>query len=101
MGSSPSEAKLCSNHEETLKRRCARASEASFDGPAITAAKNLINHVSLPSADQLLDALNSFETALTWPQTPKRVQALLELGLQRDVDFEKRWPATLDTLLQT
>jgi len=28
------------------------------------AAKNLINQVSLPSADRLLDALNSFQSAL-------------------------------------
>src|SRR3979411_2464347 len=31
---------------------------ASFDGRAITAAKNLINQVSLPSADQLLGSFN-------------------------------------------
>src|ERR1700720_4561307 len=33
---------------------------ASFDRRAIAAAKHLINQVSLPSADRLLDALNSF-----------------------------------------
>jgi enoyl-CoA hydratase/carnithine racemase len=74
---------------------------AAFDRPAIAAAKNLINQVSLPSADHLLDALNSFETALTWPQAQRRFQALLKLGLQQDADFEKRWPAVLDTLLET
>ena len=74
---------------------------ASFDGRAITAAKNLINEVSLPSADRLLDALNSFQTALTRPETGQRIQALLKLGLQQDVDFEKRWPASLGTLLET
>jgi enoyl-CoA hydratase/carnithine racemase len=74
---------------------------ATFDRPAIAAAKNLINQVSLPSADHLLDALNSFETALTWPQAQRRFQALLKLGLQQDADFEKRWPAVLDTLLET
>ncbi len=51
---------------------------ASFDRRAITAAKNLINQVSLPSADRLLDALNSFQTALTWPETQQRIQALLK-----------------------
>ena len=74
---------------------------AAFDRPAIAAAKNLINQVSLPSADHLLDALNSFETALTWPQAQRRFQALFKLGLQQDADFEKRWPAVLDTLLET
>src|SRR6201998_4270624 len=33
---------------------------ASFDRRPIAAAKSLINQVSLPSADRLLDALNSF-----------------------------------------
>jgi enoyl-CoA hydratase/carnithine racemase len=74
---------------------------ASFDRRPIAAAKNLINQVSLPSADRLLDALNVFQTALTWPETQQRVQALLERGLQRQGDFEKRWPALLGTLLET
>ena len=72
---------------------------ASFDRRAIAAAKNLINQVSLPSADRLLDALNSFQTSLTWSEAQQRIQALLERGLQRDGDFEKQWPATLGTLL--
>jgi enoyl-CoA hydratase/carnithine racemase len=74
---------------------------ASFDRRAIAAAKNLVNHVSLPSVDRLLAAITSFETALTWPETQQRIQALLERGLQRDGDFEARWPAVLDTLLET
>jgi enoyl-CoA hydratase/carnithine racemase len=74
---------------------------ASFDQRAITAAKNLVNQVSLPSADSLLDAITSFETALTWPEAQQRIQALLERGLQRDSDFEKRWPAVLGALLET
>jgi len=51
---------------------------ASFDRRAIVAAKNLVNQVSLPSADRLLDALNSFQTALTWPETQQRVKALFQ-----------------------
>jgi enoyl-CoA hydratase/carnithine racemase len=74
---------------------------ASFDRRAIVAAKNLVNDVSLPSADQLLDALNSFQTALTWPETQQRVRALFKRGLQQDTDFEKGWPAVLGTLLDT
>lgn len=74
---------------------------ASFDRPAIAAAKNLINRVSLPSADDLLDALNSFETALTWPQSQRRFQALFKRGLQTDPAFEKNWPAALGTLLDS
>ena len=74
---------------------------ASFDRRAIAAAKNLVNQVSLPSADRLLDALNSFQTSLTWSEAQQRIQALLERGLQRDGDFEKQWPAMLGTLLNT
>src|SRR2546421_5147542 len=74
---------------------------ASFDRRPIAAAKNLINQVSLPSADRLLDALSAFQTALTWPEAQQRIQALLKGGLQREGDFEKRWPALLGTLLET
>jgi enoyl-CoA hydratase/carnithine racemase len=74
---------------------------ASFDRSAIAAAKNLINQVSLPSADHLLDALTSFETALTWPEAQRRFQALFKRGLQQDATFEKNWPMALGTLLET
>src|SRR6266404_9913798 len=74
---------------------------ASFDRRPIAAAKNLINQVSLPSADRLLDALNAFQTALTWPEAQQRIQALLKRGLQREIDFERRWPEVLGTLLET
>jgi enoyl-CoA hydratase/carnithine racemase len=73
---------------------------ASFDRRAIAAAKNLINQVSLPSADRLLDALNSFQIALTWPEAQQRIEALLKRGLQREGDFEKWWPALLGTVLE-
>ena len=74
---------------------------ASFDRGAISAAKSLVNQVSLPSVDRLLDAFTSFGTALTWPEAQQRIQALLDRGLQREVDFETRWPAALDKLLET
>src|SRR5256712_6194520 len=74
---------------------------ASFDRRAIAAAKSLVNHVSLPSADRLLAAITSFETALTWPETQQRIQNLLQRGLQRGSDFEARWPEVLGTALET
>src|SRR5258706_5294581 len=74
---------------------------ASFHTRVIAAPKNLVNHVSLASADRLLAAITSFETALTWPETQQRIKALLERGLQRDSDFETRWPEVLGTLLET
>jgi enoyl-CoA hydratase/carnithine racemase len=80
---------------DTLARRI-----ATFDGRAIAAAKRLVNQVSLPSADNLLSALNSFQTALTWPETLQRVEALLKQGLQQDRNFERQWPAMLDSLVE-
>jgi len=74
---------------------------ASFDQRAVAAAKNLVNQVSLPSADQVLNALNSFQTALTWTEAQRRIQVLVRRGLQQDSDFERRWPAVLGTLLET
>jgi len=74
---------------------------ASFDRRAIAAGKSLVNEVSLPSAERLLDALNSFQIALTWPEALQRIQTVLKLGLQQDDAFEKRWPEVLGTLLKT
>ena len=73
---------------------------ATFDRRAIAAAKRLINQVSLPSADNLLSALNSFQTALTWPETLQRVEALLKQGLQQEKNFERQWPAMLGSLVE-
>jgi hypothetical protein len=73
---------------------------ASFDRRPIVAAKKLVNQVSLPSADYLLDGLNSFLTALTWPEALQRIQTLLKQGLQQDPDFEKRWPKVLGGFLE-
>jgi enoyl-CoA hydratase/carnithine racemase len=74
---------------------------ASFDRRPVAAAKKLVNQVSLPSADHLLDGLNSFLTALTWPETLQRIQAVLKCGLQQNIDFEKCWPEVLGTVLET
>ena len=50
---------------------------------------------------RLLDAITSFETALTWPEAQQRIQNVLQRGLQRDRDFETHWPEVLGTLLKT
>src|ERR1700730_11737874 len=73
---------------------------ASFDRRAIAAAKNLINQVSLPPSDRLLDAFTSFGAATTWREGHHRIRAVLERGLQRDADFEKSWPEALGTLVE-
>src|SRR6476469_379045 len=74
---------------------------ASFDQRPIAAAKTLVNRVSLPSADRLLDALNSFQRTLSWRESQKRIKTLLERGLQQNEDFERGWPAVLGTLLDS
>lgn len=81
---------------DTLARRI-----ASFDARAVSAAKTLINNVSLPSADRLLDSLRSFQAALGWIEAQQRVGALLKLGLQQDPEFERTWPEVLGTLLNS
>jgi enoyl-CoA hydratase/carnithine racemase len=71
---------------------------SSFDKRSIAAAKKLVNAGSLPSADQFLDAFSSFGTALTWPETQKKVQELLNRGLQKNSAFEKIWPEMLSSI---
>jgi enoyl-CoA hydratase/carnithine racemase len=74
---------------------------ASFDRRPIAAAKNLINQVSLPPVDRLLDGLTSFTTALTWPESQRRFQALSDRGLGQPGEMENRFGELLGTLLET
>src|SRR6201987_6158639 len=74
---------------------------ASFDRRPIAAAKRLINEVSLPSADRLLDALKSFTAALMWPEAQQRFQALSERGLGRPGEMETRFAELLATLMSS
>src|SRR6202158_1589650 len=74
---------------------------ASFDRRPIAAAKNLVNQVSLPSADRLLDGLNSFATALTWPESQRRFQALASRGLGQPGEMEKWCSEPLGKLPET
>src|SRR5216683_826246 len=74
---------------------------ASFDRRPIAAAKNLVNQVSLPSVDRLLDGLNSFTAALTWPESQRRFQALFNRGLNQPGEMEDRFGELLGTLLET
>src|ERR1700732_3072128 len=73
----------------------------SFDRRALVAAKHLVNEVSLPPFDRLLDAFTSFGTALGWPEAQNRIRTVLERGLQRDAGFEKDWPEVLATLVES
>ncbi|MFD7447177.1 enoyl-CoA hydratase/isomerase family protein [Streptomyces sp. NPDC059909] len=79
---------------DTLARRL-----ASFDRRPIETAKNLVNQVTLPPVDRLLDGLNAFATALAWPETHQRVAALFKRGMQQEGDLENRFGAHLANLL--
>src|SRR5438270_6838369 len=72
----------------------------SFDRRALVAAKHLVNEVSLPPFDRLLDAFASFGTALGWPEAQNRINTVLGRGLQRDAGFEKNWPEILGSLVE-
>ncbi|MFD7944280.1 enoyl-CoA hydratase/isomerase family protein, partial [Streptomyces sp. NPDC059744] len=73
---------------DTLARRL-----ASFDRRPIEAAKNLVNRVSLPPLDRLLDGRNAFLATLAWPETQQRVAALFKRGMQQEGDLENRFGA--------
>ena len=81
-------------------RRRTRAQDRLLRPAPIEATKKLVNQVSLPSADHLLDGLNSFLTALTWPETLQRIQAVSNQGLQQDIEFEKHWPEVPGSVLE-
>ncbi|MGW1887933.1 enoyl-CoA hydratase/isomerase family protein [Streptomyces sp. NPDC001970] len=79
---------------DTLARRI-----ASFDRRPIETAKNLVNQVSLPPVDKLLDGRNAFAAALAWPETHQRIAALFKRGMQQQGDLEERFGAHLAHLL--
>ena len=76
------------------------ASRRSIGGPS-RRRNTLVNDVSLPSVDRLLDARNAFATALTWPETQQRIRMLFKLGLQQEGDLENRFGAHLAALVDT
>ena len=82
-------------------RRCPRAPDCLLRPACSRRGKNLVNEVSLPPSDRLLDAFTSFGTALAWPEAQNRIGAVLERGLQSDADFEKNWPEVLGKLVET
>ncbi|GAB1340749.1 enoyl-CoA hydratase/isomerase family protein [Streptomyces sp. E-15] len=72
---------------------------ATFDRRPIEAVKNLVNQVTLPSVDRLVDGQTTFATALRWPETEQRVTALFKRGMQQEGDLENRLGAHLPHLL--
>ena len=71
---------------------------ASFDRRPIAAAKALINAVSLPSVERLLEARSAFITTLTWPETRQRLHDLVARGMQTPGDVEDHFGAHVATL---
>ena len=63
---------------------------ASFDRRPIAAAKKLINDVSLPTAESLLDGLTLFTTVLDVAEAQQRFQALFKRGWNQPGDMENR-----------
>jgi enoyl-CoA hydratase/carnithine racemase len=72
---------------------------ASFDRRPIQAAKNLVNQVSLPPVDRLLDGRSAFADSLAWPETKQRLDVLKKRGMQQKGDLEYRLGAHLTDLL--
>jgi hypothetical protein len=60
-----------------------------------------MNQVSLPPVDRLLDSLNSFTAALTWPEAQQRFRALFKRGLNRPGEMENRFGELLASLMDT
>jgi enoyl-CoA hydratase/carnithine racemase len=74
---------------------------ASFDRRPIEAAKKLVNQVSLPSVERLLDGSNSFLASVTWPEAQRRFEALFKRGLNEPGEAENRYGELLGTLLDS
>ncbi len=71
----------------------------SFDQHPLAAAKYLVNQSTLPSADDLLDELQSFRAALNWPETLERFKVAFAKGLNKHGDFELRLGEVVAKLL--
>jgi transposase-like protein len=77
------------------------ADEPLPENPRESTLRKEVSQLKRLLAEKTVDAITSFETALTWPETQQRIQNLLQRGLQRDSDFETRWPEVLGSLLET
>jgi len=73
---------------------------ASFDEPALAAAKRILNRHTLPAAEDL-DATNrTFYEAFNRPATQRRVRKLMELGIGARTELEMRFGQYLPTLAE-
>ncbi len=72
---------------------------ASFDQQPLAAAKKLVNNITLPSSDELIDELQSFRSSLTWPETQERFKAAFAKGLNKHGYFELNFGEAIAKLL--
>jgi enoyl-CoA hydratase/carnithine racemase len=70
---------------DTMARRIAK-----FDKQAIRDIKHLVDVVSLPSDEQIGAGWEGFISSVKRPQAQQRIKQLMERGLQKDADVEKR-----------
>lgn len=72
---------------------------ATFDKQTIRDIKHLVDVVSLPSNEQIGAGWEGFISSVQRPQAQRRIKQLMERGLQKDADIEKRlahYTGTLD-----
>ena len=63
---------------------------AAFDKRSIAEIKRLVDGSSLPSNEQLAAEWDGFIDSVKRPAAQKRIARLMDMGLQRDPDVEKR-----------
>ncbi len=63
---------------------------AGFDKQAIRDIKHLVDVVSLPSDEQIGAGWQGFISSVQRPQAQRRIKQLMQRGLQKDPDVEKR-----------
>jgi enoyl-CoA hydratase/carnithine racemase len=68
---------------ENLARRI-----ASFDAPALKAAKRLVNRRTLPASDDLMETQGVFLEAVTWPSTQARGARIRSRAAEVGPEFE-------------
>jgi enoyl-CoA hydratase/carnithine racemase len=72
---------------DTLARRI-----SGFDKQTIADIKRLVNVASLPSDEEIGAGWDGFLSSAQRPQAQQKVKKLMELGLQKDADVERRLP---------
>jgi enoyl-CoA hydratase/carnithine racemase len=71
---------------------------SKFDVRAIAEIKGFVNDVSLPADEVFAPQINAFVTSFFRPETQRRVQELLALGLQQRTDVELHLGASVAQL---